>query len=143
VVIDRVQLPENRSLAGFGRNGDVYLSVRDAEGNARVERAKSGRAERQSRRAEARRGGGFLGPAAILSFLPSGALMAVSYWQRTILTAIGVGIVVGLVVGLLGALLGLSAGVRGGLTGAFIVVALHYLRKQMKRSQESEVRDPG
>jgi hypothetical protein len=39
-VIDRVQLPESRVLAGFGRNGDVYLSVRDAEGNVRVERAK-------------------------------------------------------------------------------------------------------
>jgi hypothetical protein len=39
-VIDRVQLPESRILVGFGRNGDVYLSVRDAEGNVRVERAK-------------------------------------------------------------------------------------------------------
>ena len=39
-VIDRVQLPESRQLAGFGRNGDVFLSVRDAEGNARIERAK-------------------------------------------------------------------------------------------------------
>jgi hypothetical protein len=39
-VIDRVQLPEGRILAGFGKNGDVYLSLRDAEGNARVERAK-------------------------------------------------------------------------------------------------------
>jgi hypothetical protein len=39
-VIDRVQLPEGRWLAGFGKNGDVYLAVRDAEGNARVERAK-------------------------------------------------------------------------------------------------------
>lgn len=39
-VIDRVQLPEGRLLAGFGKNGDVYLSLRDAEGNARVERAK-------------------------------------------------------------------------------------------------------
>ena len=39
-VIDRVQLPEGRVLAGFGKNGDVYLSLRDAEGNARVERAK-------------------------------------------------------------------------------------------------------
>ncbi len=39
-VIDRVQLPESRTLAGFGRNGDVYLAVRDAEGNARIERAK-------------------------------------------------------------------------------------------------------
>jgi len=39
-VIDRVQLPEGRQIAGFGKNGDVYLAVRDAEGNARVERAK-------------------------------------------------------------------------------------------------------
>lgn len=39
-VIDRVQLPEGRLLVGFGRNGDVYLAVRDADGNARVERAK-------------------------------------------------------------------------------------------------------
>lgn len=40
-VIDRVQLPEGRQLAGFGKNGDIYLSLRDAEGNARIERAKS------------------------------------------------------------------------------------------------------
>jgi hypothetical protein len=39
-VVDRVQLPEGRQLAGFGRNGDVYLALRDAQGNARVERAK-------------------------------------------------------------------------------------------------------
>jgi hypothetical protein len=39
-VIDRVQLPEGRQIAGFGKNGDVFLAVRDAEGNARVERAK-------------------------------------------------------------------------------------------------------
>jgi hypothetical protein len=39
-VIDRVQLPEGRQLAGFGKNGDVFLAVRDAEGNVRVERAK-------------------------------------------------------------------------------------------------------
>jgi hypothetical protein len=39
-VIDRVQLPESRELAGFGKNGDVYLRLRDAEGNARVERAR-------------------------------------------------------------------------------------------------------
>ena len=39
-VIDRVQLPESRQLVGFGKNGDVYLAVRDAEGNARIERAK-------------------------------------------------------------------------------------------------------
>ena len=39
-VIDRVQFPESRELAGFGKNGDVFLRLRDAEGNARVERAK-------------------------------------------------------------------------------------------------------
>ena len=39
-VIDRVQLPQGRQIAGFGRNGDVFLAVRDADGNARVERAK-------------------------------------------------------------------------------------------------------
>jgi hypothetical protein len=39
-VIDRVQLPQGRTIAGFGKNGDVYLALRDAEGNARVERAK-------------------------------------------------------------------------------------------------------
>ena len=39
-VIDRVQVPESREIAGFGRNGDVYLRVRDAEGNVRMERAK-------------------------------------------------------------------------------------------------------
>jgi len=39
-VIDRVQLPEGRLIAGFGKNGDLYMALRDAEGNARVERAK-------------------------------------------------------------------------------------------------------
>ena len=39
-VVDRVQLPQGRTLAGFGKNGDVYLALRDADGNARVERAK-------------------------------------------------------------------------------------------------------
>ena len=39
-VIDRVQLPEGRLIAGFGKHGDVYMALRDAEGNARVERAK-------------------------------------------------------------------------------------------------------
>ena len=39
-VIDRVQLPQNRTITGFGKDGDVYLAVRDAEGNARIERAK-------------------------------------------------------------------------------------------------------
>ena len=39
-VIDRVQLPQGRTIAGFGKSGDIYLALRDAEGNARVERAK-------------------------------------------------------------------------------------------------------
>ena len=39
-VIDRVQLPQGRTLAGFGKSGDIYLALRDAEGNARIERAK-------------------------------------------------------------------------------------------------------
>jgi hypothetical protein len=39
-VIDRVQLPEGRVIVGFGRDGEVFLALRDAEGNARVERAK-------------------------------------------------------------------------------------------------------
>jgi hypothetical protein len=39
-VIDRVQFPEGRLLVGFGKNGDVFLALRDADGNARVETAK-------------------------------------------------------------------------------------------------------
>jgi hypothetical protein len=39
-VIDRVQLPEGRLLVGFAKNGDVYMALRDADGNARIERAK-------------------------------------------------------------------------------------------------------
>jgi hypothetical protein len=39
-VIDRVQLPQGRLLVGFGRNGDAYLALRDAEGTARVERVR-------------------------------------------------------------------------------------------------------
>ncbi len=39
-VIDRVQLPAGRLIAGFGPNGMIYLAVRDADGNARLERAK-------------------------------------------------------------------------------------------------------
>lgn len=60
--------------------------------------------------------------------------MALSYNQKLLLSAIGIGVVVGLVVGGLGAYLNLSAGIRGGLTGAITVIALQYLRKQMKRS---------
>lgn len=39
-VIDRVQVPEQRLIVGFGRDGDVFLALRDAEGKAIVERAK-------------------------------------------------------------------------------------------------------
>lgn len=39
-VVDRVQVPEQRLIVGFSRDGDVFLAVRDAEGNARVERAR-------------------------------------------------------------------------------------------------------
>jgi len=38
-LIDRVQLPANRTLAGFGQNGVVYLSVRDGT-TAHLERAR-------------------------------------------------------------------------------------------------------
>jgi hypothetical protein len=38
-LIDRVQLPANRALAGFGQNGVVYLSVRDGT-TAHLERAR-------------------------------------------------------------------------------------------------------
>jgi hypothetical protein len=38
-VIDRVQLPAGRLVAGFGSHGMIYLAVRDADGNARLERA--------------------------------------------------------------------------------------------------------
>ena len=39
-VIDRVQLPASRLIAGFAKNGDIYMTIRDADGNARVERAR-------------------------------------------------------------------------------------------------------
>jgi hypothetical protein len=38
-LIDRVQLPQNRTLAGFGANGVVYLAVRDGA-TAHLERAR-------------------------------------------------------------------------------------------------------
>ncbi|HZF73605.1 MAG TPA: hypothetical protein VEZ51_09245, partial [Gemmatimonadaceae bacterium] len=38
-VIDRVQLPANRVLAGFGENGVVYLAVRDGA-TAHLEKAR-------------------------------------------------------------------------------------------------------
>lgn len=39
-VLDRIQLPQGRIVAGFGKGGIVYLGVRDAEGNARLESAR-------------------------------------------------------------------------------------------------------
>ena len=38
-LIDRVQLPANRVLAGFGENGVVYLAVRDGA-TAHLEKAR-------------------------------------------------------------------------------------------------------
>jgi hypothetical protein len=38
-LIDRVQLPANRVLAGFGEGGVVYLAVRDGA-TAHLERAR-------------------------------------------------------------------------------------------------------
>jgi hypothetical protein len=67
--------------------------------------------------------------------------VAVTKRHKTILAAIGVGVVVGLIVGGVGAYLNLSAGIRGGITGALTVVALQYLFRQLRKGQESEVRD--
>jgi hypothetical protein len=39
-VVDRLQLPARSSLAGFGRNNSVYLTVRDPAGGVRLERAR-------------------------------------------------------------------------------------------------------
>jgi hypothetical protein len=36
-VIDRVQIPQGRQIAGFGKGGVVYLGFRDTEGKARIE----------------------------------------------------------------------------------------------------------
>jgi hypothetical protein len=38
-VVDRIQLPQGRILAGFGQGGVIYLGMRDTEGNARLESA--------------------------------------------------------------------------------------------------------
>jgi sugar lactone lactonase YvrE len=38
-LIDRVQLPQNRALVGFGANGVVYLAVRDGT-TAHLEKAR-------------------------------------------------------------------------------------------------------
>ena len=39
-VIDRVQVPQGRMVAGFGKGGMLYLAFRDLEGNNRLESAK-------------------------------------------------------------------------------------------------------
>jgi hypothetical protein len=36
-VVDRVQLPQGRTIAGFGSGGVIYLAFRDLEGNNRLE----------------------------------------------------------------------------------------------------------
>jgi len=36
-IVDRVQLPQGRIIAGFGKGGVVYLGFRDAENKARIE----------------------------------------------------------------------------------------------------------
>jgi len=39
-VVDRIQVPQGRMVAGFGKDGVVFLAFRDTEGNNRVERAR-------------------------------------------------------------------------------------------------------
>jgi hypothetical protein len=39
-VVDRVQLPSGRTIAGFGRNHTVYLAAVDPAGGVRLERAR-------------------------------------------------------------------------------------------------------
>ena len=39
-IIDRIQIPQGRIVAGFGRGGVVYLGFRDTDGNARLESAR-------------------------------------------------------------------------------------------------------
>jgi hypothetical protein len=39
-VVDRIQLPQGRMVAGFGAGGLVYLAFRDGDGNARLESAR-------------------------------------------------------------------------------------------------------
>ncbi|MCL4215056.1 MAG: hypothetical protein KJZ74_14190 [Gemmatimonadales bacterium] len=39
-VVDRIQLPQGRMIAGFGKGGVVYMAFRDTEGNNRVETAR-------------------------------------------------------------------------------------------------------
>jgi hypothetical protein len=63
--IDRVQLPEGRLIASFGKSGDVYMALRDAEGNARVEQSKV----RQRAAGHRQRGGGSTRLSAILRTL--------------------------------------------------------------------------
>ncbi len=39
-VADRIQLPQGRTISGFGKGGIVYLAMRDTEGNNRLEWAR-------------------------------------------------------------------------------------------------------
>ena len=39
-VVDRIQLPQGRMVAGFGKDGIVFMAFRDTEGNNRVESAR-------------------------------------------------------------------------------------------------------
>lgn len=39
-VVDRIQLPQGRMIAGFGKGGVVFMAFRDTEGNNRVEAAR-------------------------------------------------------------------------------------------------------
>ncbi len=39
-VADRIQVPQGRTIAGFGKGGVVYLAMRDTEGNNRLEWAR-------------------------------------------------------------------------------------------------------
>jgi hypothetical protein len=59
--------------------------------------------------------------------------MALSSMQKTVLTAIGVGVVVGIVVGGIGAMLGLPASIRGALTGVIVVIALGWMSRRTRQ----------
>ena len=39
-VVDRIQIPQGRMIAGFGKRGVVFMAFRDTEGNNRVESAR-------------------------------------------------------------------------------------------------------
>lgn len=40
-LVDRVQLPAGRTIAGFGKDGSIYLAVRDGTVGARLEKART------------------------------------------------------------------------------------------------------